>query len=154
MTWDSSLPMPPQVYDWTCSVCSYTWVLNATAVAPNLSREAAGEIIGYPSCVNETYGLMSAQCLIDAYATFGLAARQAWVTFDQAYAIAQQTTGQLNGIGWYHFVAIRGVDASELGTLWIANSAPGYRGVGDVLTREQFNALGPFQAIYLEQPQP
>jgi hypothetical protein len=142
--------MAPQVYDWTCSVASFEWVIDSTGTS-DMDREAAARLIGYPQCVNETYGCMSAQCLIDAYAQLGLVARQAWVTFDQAYAIAGQTTGQLNGLGWYHFVAIRGVAD---GALWIANSAPGYRGVWDTLTREQFNALGPFQAIYLDQPQP
>jgi len=141
--------MQPQTYNWTCSVASFTWVINATGTA-ELDRATAGQIIGYPRCVNETYGCMSAQCLIDAYAHFGLESYQAWVTFDQAYAIAQHTTGQLNGMGWYHFVALRGVTG---GQLWIANSAPGYRDVGDTLSRAQFEALGPFQAIYLEQPQ-
>jgi hypothetical protein len=150
VTWDPQYPMDPQVYSWTCSVCSWLWAIEATGTA-TMTREQAGVLIGYPECVNETYGLMSAQCLIDAYASQGLIAHQAWVSFDQAYAIAGKTTGQLNGIGWYHFVSIRGVAD---GTLWIANSAPGYAGVGDTLTREMFNALGPFQVIYLEQPQP
>jgi hypothetical protein len=142
--------MAPQTYEWTCSVASWNWVAGATAVA-YLSREQAGELIGYPQCVNETYGCMSAQCLIDAYAQIGLVARQAWLTFDQAYALCRVTTGQLNGLGWYHFAAIRGVTTNAL---HIANSARGYRGVWDTLTREQFNSLGPFQAIYLQQPQP
>ena len=150
MTWDPLYPMAAQLYEWTCSICSFQWVIESTGTA-DLSREAAGQVIGYPDCVNETYGLMNAQCLIDAFAFMGLAAHQAWVTFDQAYAIASHTTGCLNGTGWYHFVAVRGVGD---GTLWIANSAPGYRGVYDTLSRSQFEALGPFQVIYLEQPQP
>jgi hypothetical protein len=131
-------------------------VLQATGTAyvgvdPYTAREQAGQVLGYPQCVNETYGCMSAQCLIDTYASFGLEAYQAWVTFDQAYAIASTSTGQLNGTGWYHFVGIRGVSGGELA---IANSAEGYRGVYSTLDRAQFNALGPFQAIYLANPQP
>jgi hypothetical protein len=145
--------MPPQTYDWTCSVCSFDWVIGATGTA-DLSREDAAMLIGYPDCVDETYGLKDTRCLINAYAGFGLVARQAWVTFDQAYAIAQSTTGQLNGLGWYHFAALRGVDHMDVGELWIANSAPGYRGVYESLSRSQFNALGPFQVVYLAQPQP
>ena len=115
-----------------------------------MDREEAAHIIGYPNCVNETYGLMSADCLIEAFKQMGYVARQAWVTFDQAYSIMSHTTGCINPVGMYHFMSIRGVDGNDIGTLWVANSAPGYRGVWDNLTREQFNALGPVQIIYLE----
>src|SRR5262245_37440157 len=101
--------MAPQSFSWTCSVCSFTWVIQSTATDTELTRPEALSIIGYPECVNETYGLMTAQCLIDAFATFGLLARQAWVTFDQAYAIMRTTTGVINPLGMYHFIAMRGV---------------------------------------------
>lgn len=148
--------MAPQSYSWTCSVCSLTWVLQATGMLASsgdvyADRDAVGRVMGYPSCVNETYGCMSAQCVVDAFGFYGLSARQAWVTFDQAYAIAQQTTGVINPIGMYHFMGIRGVSD---GALWVANSAPGYDGVGSTLDRGQFNALGPVQVIYLDNPQP
>jgi hypothetical protein len=142
--------MPPQQYNWTCSVCSFQWVLGATGTA-NPSRQECLDIIGYPTCVNPTYGCMSAQCLIDAYATFGLLARQAWVTFDQAYALARVATGQINPQGMYHFMGIRGTSGHDL---HVANSSPGYMNVTDVLSREQFNALGPVSVIYLEPRQP
>jgi hypothetical protein len=141
--------MAPQQMEWTCSVCSFDWVLGATATA-DISREEAGAIIGYPNCVNETYGLMSAQCMIDAFSSVGLRSKQAWVTFDQAYAIMQQTTGVINPVGMYHFMGMRGTDHSDIGTLWVANSALGYRGIYEEMTRSQFNALAPVQLIYLE----
>jgi hypothetical protein len=139
--------MAPQVYDWTCSVCSFTWVLNAMGVP--MDREEAAQIIGYPNCVNETYGLMSADCLITAFANQGFTARQAWVTYDQAYAVMSGTTGCINPVGMYHFMGCRGTDGAEAGSLWVANSAPGYRGVYDNLDRNTFNAFGPVQLIYL-----
>jgi hypothetical protein len=46
---------------------------------------------------------------------------------------------------WY-WVAIRGVQGSNI---WIANSAPGYKGVWDTLSREDFNRLGGFSVIWL-----
>lgn len=143
--------MAAQVYNWTCSIASYTWVINATGVDPSLTRDQAGQIIGYPNCVNETYGLMSAECMINAFNYYDLIARQAWVTYDQAYAIMQQTTGVINPIGMYHFMAMRGTDHYDVGQLWVANSAPGYHGVYDSLDRNQFNSLGPVQLIYLDQ---
>jgi len=141
--------MAPQVYNWTCSICAYTWVINATGTDESLTRDQAANIIGYPGCVNETYGLMSYQCLIDAFAYYNLAAKQAWVTYDQAYAIMSNTTGCINPVGMYHFMSMRGVDNMDAGDLWVANSAPGYRGIYDHLSRENFNVLGPVQVIYL-----
>lgn len=108
--------------------------------------EALG-IIGYPACVNPTYGLMSAECMINAFATVGLHAIQKWCTFGEAYSICEKATGVINPIGMYHFMAIRGVSANSL---WVANSAPGYLGVYDILNRSQFNTFSPVQLIYLE----
>lgn len=139
--------MEPQAYSWTCSVCTYTWVINATGTDPTLDRYTAGEdIIGHPECVNSSYGLMSSQCMIDAFSYYGLNSREYWLTFDEAWALAGKTTGGLSGGGWYHWVGIRGQSGSNI---WIANSAPGYKGVWDELSRSQFNSLGPFKAIAL-----
>lgn len=140
--------MAPQEYNWTCSVCAYTWVIQATVTDTELTREQATSIIGYPECVNQTYGLMSAECMETAFTYYALNSKQAWVTFDEAYAIMRDTTGVINPMGMYHFMAMRGVD-DNTGALWVANSAPGYCGVYDTLTREQFNSFGPVQVIYL-----
>jgi hypothetical protein len=144
--------MPNQAYNWTCSVCSATWVLQATDTAYQEddiydARYAVGERMGYPSCVNPTYGCMSQQCVIDVFASYGLVARQEWCNFDQAYAIARTNTGVINPTSMYHFMGIRGVSGADI---WVANSAPSYDGVWDNLSRERFNALGPVSLIYVE----
>jgi hypothetical protein len=144
--------MPAQAYNWTCSVCSATWVLQATGTAYQESdiydaRYAVGERMGYPSCVNPTYGCMSDQCVIDTLASYGLVVRQAYVTFDEAFAIARVYTGTINPQGMYHFMALRGTSGSDLA---VANSAEGYMGVYSTLSRSQFNALGPVSVIYVE----
>jgi len=133
-------------------VCSTTWVLQATNTAYQDAdiydaRYAVGERMGYPSCVNQTYGCMSSQCVIDTLASYGLVAREVHCTFDQAYAIARTNTGTINPQGQYHFMAIRGVSGSEIA---VANSAEGYMGVYSTLSRSQFNALGPVSVIYVE----
>jgi len=143
--------MPGQAYDWTCSVCSSTWVIQATGSAyvdtPIYdARLAVGNAMGYPSCVNETYGCMSSQCAIDVLATYGLRCEVAYVTFDQAWSIMNHTTGLINPQGMYHFMGCRGTSG---GDLWVANSAQGYRGVYETLNRSQFNSLGPVQLFYL-----
>jgi hypothetical protein len=137
--------MATQWYNWTCSVCSVTWALNAMGLT-HLSREEVGVTMGYPNCVNETYGCMSSDCVAGTFAAYGYNTRRAYCTFDNAFAIMSQTTGTINPQGMYHFMGIRGVRG---GGLWVANSAPGYRGVWDDLSRSAFNSLGPVELIYV-----
>lgn len=137
--------MAPQYYDWTCSVCSITWVLNAIGKT-ELTREEVGATMGYPHCVNETYGCMSTKCVKDTFDWYDVYTAQAYVTFDQAYAIASQTTGTINPQAMYHFMGIRGV---KNGNLWVANSAQSYCGIWDEMNRSQFNSLGPVELVYL-----
>jgi hypothetical protein len=143
-----STDMPQQVYSWTCSACALDWVLRATQVAPNHTREQAVEEIGYPENINPTYGLMDANgtALRAVYDLYAIPTFQAWLNFDQVWAAAGHTTGQISGGAWYHWVAIRGQSGSDI---WIANSAPGYAGVYDTLSRDQFNRLGPFSCVLL-----
>lgn len=140
--------MPVQVASWSCSACALAWLERSTTVNPNANEESAIVEIGYPQNINSTYGLMdgSGSQLRNVLASYGLATEQAWLTFDSVFSIAEQTTGCMSGGAWYHWVSIRGVSGSSL---WIANSAPGYMGVWDTLTREQFNSLGPFSVVWL-----
>jgi hypothetical protein len=132
-----------QQYSWTCSVASFDWVCKAIGIP--MDREQALSVIGYPGCVNETYGLMSSQCMVNAFESVGIDAIQKWVTFEEAYSICQHYTGVINPLGMYHYMGIRGV---ENGSLWLANSAQGYRGLYENMDVGAFNALGPVQVIY------
>jgi len=124
--------------------------VQATGTDTNLTREQGAEMLQYPDGVNETYGLVSIQFMIDAFNMIGLPCHQKWVTFDEAYTIMREHTGVINPIGMYHFMACRGVDHMDIGDLWIANSAPGYLGVYDTLNRSQFNSFGPVQLVYID----
>ena len=143
--------MEPQQANWTCSACSLDWVMRATELEPGYNRVRAINEIGYPEQINPTYGLTNVdgpgQALMDVYSSYDIPNRQGWLSFDQTYELAQSHTGQLSGSAWYHWVAIRGVQGSNL---WIANSAPGYQGVYDVLSRYDFDRLGPFSVVILE----
>jgi hypothetical protein len=140
--------MAPQVYGWTCSACALDWVLRATYLAPEHTRDQAVDEIGYPDNINATYGLMdsSGSALRAVYEQYGQATEQGWLPFDTVYELAQRTTGQMSGASWYHWVALRGVQGSNL---YIANSAPGYKGVYDVLSRADFDRLGGFSCVWL-----
>jgi hypothetical protein len=141
--------MPAQVYDWTCSACALDWVLRATGLDPDCNRYKAVYLIGWPDNINEEHGLMDAsgQALRDVYEGYEQPTGQAWLDFDTTYALASHTTGQMSGAEWYHWCAIRGVQGDAL---WIANSAPGYRDVWDILTRADFERLGNFSVVWLE----
>src|SRR5215472_17159842 len=115
-----SLPMDPQQRGWTCSICATDWTLRATGLDPDSDRVKVGVEIGYPDCVNAAVGLANTQCVVDVLGSFGVEVQQAWVTFDEAYQVCSSTAGVINGLGMYHFCAIRGTSGDEL---WIANSA-------------------------------
>lgn len=140
--------MPAQDFSWTCSACALAWVQRATGVFPEASEETAVAEIGFPQNINPTYGLMdgSGSVLMEVLGEYGLDSSQAWLSFDSVYAIAEQTTGCMSGGAWYHWVSIRGINGPNI---WIANSAPGYQGVYETLSRDQFNRLGPFSVVYL-----
>lgn len=140
--------MQPQVYDWTCSSCALDWVMRSTGLEPLYDRYRAVMEIGYTHNINPQYGLMSAegQALRDVYARYGQDTEQDWLDFDTVYGIVQTTTGQMSGAAWYHWVSLRGTLGDNL---WIANSAPGYKGIYDVLSRADFNRLGPFSVVWL-----
>jgi hypothetical protein len=77
---------------------------------------------------------------------YGQESAQSWLDFDTVYDLAQATTGLMSGASWYHWCALRGVQGSNL---WIANSAPGYMGVGDILSPYDFQRLGSWSVVWL-----
>lgn len=141
------LSMVRQSQSWTCSACSIDWVARATGLDPGSNREQVVGELGYPTCINADYGLMDTQCAIRLMTDWGPEVRQEWCDFDRAYELCTQTTGLLNSVTWQHFVAIRGI---QNGNLWIANSAPGYRNIWEVITRPQWNSwAGSWQIVWL-----
>jgi hypothetical protein len=142
--------MEPQHLDWTCAACSLHWLLHASGIDPLATREGVIQSIGHPDNINAQVGLVDGsgkelrRVLLDEY---GVQTGQSWLDFDTVYQLAQHTTGMMSGARWYHWCAIRGVQGSSI---FIANSAPGYRGVFDILTREDFERLGGFSVVWLE----
>jgi len=142
--------MRPQTFGWTCAACALDWVLKSTGlVAPSHTRLETILQIGYPENINPTWGLMDASgpALREVYASYDQDTQQAWLGFDDVYMMAQETTGQMSGAAWYHWVALRGVTGNSI---WLANSAPGYKGIFDVLNRADFERLGPFSVVLLK----
>jgi hypothetical protein len=148
--------MTPQVYAWTCSACSLEWVLRSTGLNPGsgdvyADRERTVYEIGYPDQINAAVGLTNKDgpgaALQSVLTEYGQASGQGWLGYDAVYELAQQTTGLMSGTNWYHWVALRGISGDNL---WIANSAPGYMGIWDVLSEADFLRLGGFNVVWLE----
>jgi len=145
--------MPGQFYNWTCSACATEFVERALGYSRGAdiyaNRELVAYAIGYPDNINPTFGLMDgsgAQLQRVIKEQTGAESDQGYLDFDSTYALAQQTPGLMSGAAWYHWVAIRGVQGS---TIWVANSAPGYKGIYDNVSREDFARLGGFSVVWL-----
>ena len=144
--------MPGQVYDWTCSACATEWLQRSYGLTVSddiyVNRENTVYAIGYPGNINGTYGLMDGsgselqRVLHDA----GLSTDQGWLSFDEAYARYSETPGLMSGAAYYHWVGVRGVHGSNL---WIANSAWGYKGIYDEISRDDWNRLGGWSCIWV-----
>lgn len=145
--------MPAQLYGWTCSCCATEWVERATGHPRSndtfWNREQVVYDVGYPDNINATYGLMDgsgAQLRRVLAERWGLQSAQDWLDFDTVYSLAQSTTGMMSGAAYYHWVALRGVRGNSI---WIANSAPGYKGIFDELSRYDFDRLGGWSVCWL-----
>jgi len=145
--YDPSTDMPRQQASWSCSACALAWLLRALGLNSDCYEQCGINEIGYPNNINPTYGLMdgSGAQLQRVLYEYNQNSEQAWLSYDSAWSIYSQTPGVMSGGAWYHWVGVRGTSD---GNLWVANSAPGYDGVWDILTRAQFNALGPFSCVW------
>jgi hypothetical protein len=73
------------------------------------------------------------------------------VSFDE---VAQEAATlrhpvQIGGRGWYHWSGVRGYSD---GLLRLANPGPGWKGINQTMSREQFEYLGPFSLVRLTHP--
>jgi len=138
--------MERQTYGWTCSACATDWLLRATGLDPYSSREKVVGELGYPDCIDQYSGLKNTQCIVRVLESFGVEARQEWVSWDRALQLAVSTAYVLNSTTYYHFVGGRGVSGEQL---WVANSAESYRGIYSTINRAQFDSMPPWQMVWL-----
>ena len=141
--------MQPQVYGWTCSACSLDWVLRATGLDPYSNREDVVYDIGYTENINPQYGLMdhTGSELRRVLADYGQESEHGYLDFDTVWERVATTTGMMSGAAWYHWVALRGQAGPN--AIAVANSAPGYKGIYDTLSRADFARLGGFSVVLL-----
>lgn len=153
--YDPDAPVDLQVLDWTCSIESVQWFLRALGRAPDRGDTRndpwlKGQLV--PGYVTPELGLLDArgvplaQWVQREYGDeMGLVI---WtvvpITWDDLMRIAGRRPIIMGGHVWYHWSGVRRVVD---GGLELANPAPNWKGVGTWMSRQEFDALGPFNAI-------
>jgi hypothetical protein len=146
--YDAGYPAVRQSENWTCAACSWGWLSGSIGV-PTTEYEACVQI-GMPQNINPSVGLTDASgaSLAAAYSS----GPRSWpshysaITWLEALALAEAGPLIMGGAGWYHWTAVRG---TSHGILWLANPSPNYLGVGDDLDEGEWNAYGPWNAVWL-----
>lgn len=147
-------PQHPQTLSWSCSACSLAWLNRALAIDYATDEYSAIDYIGQPDNINSWYGLMdgSGTRLAECLGEQGAPSFCLWPSWYQVLQLARLMPLLIGGVAWNHWVGVRYGDQ----VLYLANSAPGWMGVGNVLDSASWTALGPFAAVAvpLQRPLP
>ena len=149
--WNWRLPADLQDYPWDCAACSTAWAMRTVGFEVTEQDVIAG--LG-PGRISPTYGLLDASGagLVSYLEEMGIsAANDADSSWDELTAAAGFQPMVIGGRGWYHWVGVRmGGFAAQAPTLELVlmNPAPGYGGVSQYLTYDDFARLGPFSAVW------
>lgn len=157
--YDWQEPALIQNWDWDCSEESIRWCLYAYGRTPDdswmeSSMIAAGVVDPAVGCTDAS-GAGLARWVNDEYGEYGyLASNAAPVSFD---AVASEAATHVHplamgGAAFYHWVGVRGYDPM-MDRLLLANPAPGYKGCYQVMSRQQFEDLGPFNLVRVTHPE-
>jgi len=156
LTFDRNEPAVIQTASWTCSCASMAWVFNALGQeAPDGGKwdewaavQALRDVAGY-SAVTPDYGLAYASGidLERTYNEYGYAVeRLAWPDWWTLAYVSERAIGQIGGARWYHWSGLRGTDGSNFN---LANPAPSWKGVGQVLDAAEWDAWGGWNAVMI-----
>lgn len=150
--WNWKLPADPQDYPWDCAACSTAWCMRTIGFDVSEQDVIAG--LG-PSRISPTLGLLDASGagLVSFLGEQGIAAdNNPSASYDDCLAAAGFQPMVIGGRSWCHWVAVRmGAQCAGLDRdpgLILMNPAGGYMGVEQLLTRFQFESLGPFSAVW------
>jgi hypothetical protein len=152
MDWDWKYPVELQDVAWDCAAASLTWALNAYGHSTTESAVVGG--LG-PQRISPEWGLLDASGagLVEYLAELGIPAMNnpdaSWADLWGAAGYQPMVIG---GREWCHWSGLRmGSNAFGRGPtdlLLLANPAPGYRGVYQYMDTFDFEALGPFSAVW------
>jgi hypothetical protein len=150
--WNWLLPRDNQDYAWDCAACSTAWAMRT--IGHGVSEHDVITGLG-PTRISSTYGLLDASGdgLVSYLAEQGISAENnPNASFDDVMAAAGHQPMVIGGRAWCHWVAVRIgsllVPNAPAELLALMNPAPGYMGINQYLTREDFALLGSFSAVW------
>lgn len=164
VTFDPSTPAIQQDDRWSCLPTSLRWALTALGRKPGPSY--IEDLMVRDGVVSKDLGLLDATGAGAAawigksgpeyygddgfYGNHEPSVSFDWVALEGDHAYPILIGGRRWGDGG-HWSGVRGYDAGR-DMLLLANPAPGWAGVGQEMTRAQFDALGPFSAVRVLHP--
>jgi hypothetical protein len=150
--WNWKHPVELQDVPWDCAAASLSWCLQACGRDVSEADVVAG--LG-PARISPALGLLDASGagLVEYLAEIGVGAENnPDATWEDVQAAAGSQPMLIGGREWCHWTGVR------LPTFWgykgyepqlaLANPAPGYMGVGQVLYHQDFDRLGAFSAVW------
>jgi hypothetical protein len=150
--WNWRYPVELQDVPWDCSAASLSWCLRAFGRSETEADVVAG--LG-PARISPALGLLDASGagLVSYLGELGIsAANNPDASFEEVTAAAGFQPMLIGGRVWGHWVGVRISDnpwATDLALfLALANPAPGYMGVAQVLSMADFDRLGAFSAVW------
>lgn len=142
--------------DWSCSVQSAQWLLRSIGRNPGdqwMHDQLVPGIVSTDVGLREATGRQLAEWITAQYGTeMGFVAQYAPVTFDDVKAGAGVNPTMVGGRNYGpggHWVGIR--RALPDGTLELANPAPNFTGTGPTLDRAEWDARGPWTAVWIDR---
>lgn len=150
--WNWRAPVELQDVPWDCAAASTAWALQAVGLPYTEADVVAG--LG-PTRISPEHGLLDASGagLVEWLDSIGVAAsNNPNATFQDVVDAAGYQPMVAGGREWCHWTGVRLSSAlvgrPDLRMLALANPAPGYMGIYQVISEESFEWLGPFSAVW------
>ena len=150
--WNWLLAADHQDYPWDCSACSTAWAMRTIGYAVTEQDVIAG--LG-PERISPALGLLDASGagLVSYLAEQGIGAENnpdaSWQELQDAAGFQPMVLG---GRAFCHWVAVRmgsvAISRPDLGALALMNPSPGYQGVDQQLTEDDYWRLGSWSAVW------
>lgn len=150
VVYDPNVPAVRQRQDWTCSICSTTFLLNS--IGDWIAKEDLQDLM-VPKLVTPQQGLLDGDG--SSLAAFiqertGLPTRSGLVDWAWLQTYAGRYPLIMGSTGLYHWVAVRSVQ--EDGSLALSNPSPTYKGIGDDLTYAEFHNWPTWYGVWIVLP--
>jgi len=144
--YDSRSPIRGQTWDWDCSAAATAWMGRSLGwgwAESDVAYEFVRAGIATPQLgLLDGTGAGIVRWLSDQ----PFPAQSSRASWSIVTARVQTCPCIIGSTRWYHWVGVRGTDDS--GNLALANSAPGWAGIWQSMSREQFDMFGDFYAVW------